>query len=41
MTKQEKFEDYMNNTLAPWAIRMVIFAHVFVINIILIDIMRG
>lgn len=41
MTKQEKFENYINNTLAPWVLKMVIFANVFVINIILIDLMRG
>ena len=40
MTKQEKFENYMNNTLAPWVLKLVIFAHVFLINIILIDLMR-
>lgn len=41
MTKQEKFENYINNTLAPWVLKVVIFANVFVINIILIDLMRG
>lgn len=41
MNKQEKFEDYMNNKLAPWALKMVIFANVFVINLVLIDIVMG
>lgn len=40
MTKQEKFENYMNNTLAPWVLRVVIFANVFVINVILLGLIK-
>lgn len=31
MNNQGKFEDYMNNVFAPWALQMVIAAHVFVV----------
>lgn len=37
MTKQEKFENYMNNTLAPWVLRVVIGAHVGAVALILLS----
>ena len=27
-----KFEDYMNNVVAPWAIKIVMAAHIFVVH---------
>lgn len=40
MTKQEKFENYMNNTLASWVLKMVVFANVFVGTIILLSVIK-
>jgi len=34
MTKQEKFENYMNNIFAPWALKIVITANLSVIFMI-------
>jgi hypothetical protein len=34
MNNQNKFEDYMNNVFAPWAIKIVIAAHILVIHAI-------
>jgi hypothetical protein len=31
MNKQDKFEDYMNNVFAPWALKIVIGAHILVV----------
>ncbi len=36
MNNQNKFENYMNNVFAPWAFKIVIAAHIFVINAILL-----
>jgi hypothetical protein len=35
MNKENKFEDYMNNVFAPWAIKIVIAAHIFVVHYVL------
>lgn len=40
MNKQEKFENYMNNTLAPWVLKMVIFTNLFVFTIILLSLIK-
>ena len=32
MNNQNKFEDYMNNVFAPWALKIVIAAHIFVVH---------
>ena len=37
VNNQNKFEDYMNNVFAPWALKIVIAAHVFVINAVLLS----
>ena len=34
MNKQDKFEDYMNNVIAPWALRIVLFANLSVLAMI-------
>ena len=31
MNNQNKFEDYMNNVFAPWGLKIVIAAHIFVV----------
>ncbi len=35
MNNQNKFEDYMNNVFAPWALKIVIAAHIFVAHDVL------
>jgi hypothetical protein len=37
MNKQNKFEDYMNNVFAPWALNIVIAAHIFVIHAVVLS----
>ena len=32
INNQNKFEDYMNNVFAPWALKIVIAAHIFVVH---------
>jgi len=37
MNKQDKFEDYMNNVFAPWALNIVIAVHIFVIHAVILS----
>jgi hypothetical protein len=40
MKNQNKFEDYMNNVVAPWALRIVIFANLSVLATMVVSFIK-
>ena len=40
MKNQNKFEDYMNNVFAPWALRIVLFTNLYVLPIMVVSFIK-